>query len=136
MFSLKVEAKFSAPFSTPAPSTKFTRSLRRCSAEVAQPLARLAEAASSESLKPLESTTCKFSALAPTYMFLVGSLVAELMRIQPARVAFRDSHEFRYGIASYVFSLIGSWSIFAERMKSFSESPPIACVHSSIQTLR
>jgi hypothetical protein len=32
--------------------------------------------------------------------------------------------------------LMGSLSIFAARMKSLSDNPPIACVESSIHTLR
>src|SRR5262249_2543889 len=35
-----------------------------------------------------------------------------------------------------VLRSIGSSSIFAARIKSFSESPPMACVHNSTETFR
>ena len=47
------------------------------------------------------------------------------------------SHVTRISLSpGYAFTSTGSASILAARIKSFSDSPPMACVQSSIETLR
>ena len=52
----------------------------------------------------------------------------------------RLEHSRFFGVVAkhfnYFFNSTGTWSIFAARMKSFSDNPPMACVQISMATLR